>query len=134
MTEGKYDVVVIGGGMGGMCAGALAVKEGYRTLVAEKREHIGGRFSTQEVEGFKLMTGAPFIHVSGWVPKVCKEVGIGFGGNLLFGDPAETEDTIHETLDFWAKYCQQSLVFLAMVIPYPGCKIFEDAFRIKKCF
>ncbi|KKN60866.1 hypothetical protein LCGC14_0527370 [marine sediment metagenome] len=56
---------------------------------------------------------------------LAKEVGIGFGGNLLFGDPAETEETIQETLDFWAKYCQQSLVFLAMVIPYPGCKIFE---------
>ena len=30
MAEQKYDVVVIGGGMGGMCAGALAVKEGLR--------------------------------------------------------------------------------------------------------
>lgn len=78
MNTGKYDVVVIGGGMGGMCAAALAVKEGYRTLVAEKRERIGGRFSTEEIDGFKLMTGAPFIHISGWVPKVCKEVGVEF--------------------------------------------------------
>ncbi len=60
------------------------------------------------------------------VIEMAKEVGIGFGGNLLFGDPAETEETIHETLNFWAKYCQESQVFLAIVIPYPGCKIFED--------
>lgn len=57
--------------------------------------------------------------------KLAKEVGIGFGGNLLFGDPAETEDTLDETLEFWAKHCQESLVFLSTVIPYPGCKIFD---------
>ena len=59
-------------------AGALAAKEGWRTLVLEKRPMIGGRFSTETVEGFKIMTGAPFIHQSGWVPKVCKEVGVEF--------------------------------------------------------
>jgi phytoene desaturase len=76
MVDVRYDVVAIGGGMGGMCAGALAAKEGYRPLVVEKRPMIGGRFSTEEVDGFKLMTGAPFIHQSGWVPKICKEVGV----------------------------------------------------------
>ncbi len=58
MAEQKYDVVVIGGGMGGMCAGALAVKEGLRTLVLEKRPMIGGRFSTETIDGFKIMTGS----------------------------------------------------------------------------
>jgi len=57
--------------------------------------------------------------------ELSNEVGIGFGGNLLFGDPAETEETIEETLHFWAKYCQKSHIFLSMVIPYPGCKIFD---------
>ncbi|MAH50459.1 hypothetical protein CMI37_31850 [Candidatus Pacearchaeota archaeon] len=56
---------------------------------------------------------------------LAKEVGMGFGGNLLFGDPVETEETILETLDFFAQHCQQSLIFLAMLAPYPGCKIFD---------
>ncbi|MFC1999804.1 NAD(P)-binding protein, partial [Chloroflexota bacterium] len=59
MVQQGYDVVVIGGGMGGMCAGALAVKEGYKTLVAEKRDIVGGRFSSKVMDGFKMETGAP---------------------------------------------------------------------------
>jgi phytoene dehydrogenase-like protein len=58
-----------------MCAGALLVKEGYKTLLVDSRERIGGRFSTEEVEGFKLVTGASLIHYSGWVPRVFRAVG-----------------------------------------------------------
>ncbi len=57
--------------------------------------------------------------------ELAKEVGIAFSGNLLFGDPVEDDRTIHESLDFWAKYCQESNVFLALLEPYPGCKIFD---------
>jgi len=75
MQVQKYDVVVAGSGMGGLCAAALAVKEGYKTLVLEKREHVGGRFSTEEIDGFKCATGGYLLHDSGWVPQVFKEVG-----------------------------------------------------------
>ncbi|MBW2270573.1 MAG: NAD(P)/FAD-dependent oxidoreductase [Deltaproteobacteria bacterium] len=75
MQQRNYDAVVIGSGVGGMCAGALLVHEGYKTLVVESRDRLGGRFSTEEVEGFKLVTGASLIHHSGWVPRVFKKVG-----------------------------------------------------------
>ncbi len=75
MLQQKYDAVIVGSGIGGMCAGALLVKEGYKTLIVESRERIGGRFSTEEIEGFKIVTGASLIHYSGWVPRVFKEVG-----------------------------------------------------------
>lgn len=38
----EYDVVVIGGGIGGLTSGALLAKEGKQVLVVEKEEHPGG--------------------------------------------------------------------------------------------
>jgi len=56
---------------------------------------------------------------------LANEVHIGFGGNLIFGDTAETKDTILETLDFYQQYCYSSMVFMSDVRPYPGSSLFE---------
>lgn len=71
----SYDVVVVGAGLGGLCAGALLANKGYETLVVEKRSRIGGRWSTEEYQGFKLPTGAVVIHKGGVIDDVFKEVG-----------------------------------------------------------
>ena len=76
MQQEKYDVVVIGSGMGGMAAAALLSHRGYKTLVVESKGRLGGRFSTVEYEGFKTPTGAIVIHTEGWVIKLLKEVGV----------------------------------------------------------
>ncbi len=39
----KWDVVVVGAGVGGLSAGALLAKEGLQTLVLEKDDRVGGR-------------------------------------------------------------------------------------------
>ena len=57
MKQEKYDVVVIGAGMGGLSAGAFLAKGGYRTLVVEKLPFIGGRASSIEHKGFQVSTG-----------------------------------------------------------------------------
>ena len=54
--------------------------------------------------------------------KIARDTGIGFSGNLIFGDPAETEDTIRESLDFYYKHCQQECVFLGFLMPYPEAR------------
>jgi succinate dehydrogenase/fumarate reductase flavoprotein subunit len=41
-TADAYDVVVIGGGTGGMTAAAVAAAEGLRVLLIEKTELVGG--------------------------------------------------------------------------------------------
>lgn len=52
-----YDVVVIGGGVGGTAVGAILSSQGLGTLLVEKNEIIGGRCSTYEKEGFKIDVG-----------------------------------------------------------------------------
>jgi phytoene dehydrogenase-like protein len=73
MSKVQYDVVVIGSGIGGLCAGALLAHHGYKTLVAEKLPRIGGRAGTIEYEGYKLTTGAMSWTLA--IGEVFKEVG-----------------------------------------------------------
>jgi len=76
--ERDYDVAVIGSGIGGLCAGALLARRGYRTLLVESLDRWGGRLSTVERDGYKLPTGAILLHRDGPVEKVYKEVGARF--------------------------------------------------------
>lgn len=75
----QYDVVVVGSGIGGMAAGALLSHWGYKTLVVEKLDYIGGRWSTEEYEGFKIPTGGVMIHYRGTeMAEIFREVGAEF--------------------------------------------------------
>lgn len=42
----EYDVIVCGGGVGGLMAGALLTKGGKKVLLLEKKKNIGGRAAT----------------------------------------------------------------------------------------
>ncbi len=75
MKTENYDIVIIGSGLGGLTAATLLSRKGFKTLVVESRNRIGGRFSTFEYEGFKLPTGAILIP-DGWVIKLLEEMGI----------------------------------------------------------
>ena len=54
---------------------------------------------------------------------------IGFGGNFIFGDVAETPETISETLGFYVQNCLQDNVFLGEIRPYPGSALFEGLLK-----
>ncbi len=60
MTE-KFDSIVIGAGMGGMCAAARLTAAGQRVLVVEKSPHLGGRCSHRDRNGCRVTTGAIMI-------------------------------------------------------------------------
>ncbi len=78
MKNKRFDCVIIGGGIGGMCAAALLAHSGYRVLVAEKRENLGGRFSTMVIDGFKCPTGAALVMRGTELEKTFKVTGAKF--------------------------------------------------------
>jgi phytoene dehydrogenase-like protein len=78
ITTDKYDVVIIGSGMGAMGAASMLTSAGYKILVLEKYNRLGGRFSTVEYKGYKMPTGAIGIETGGAVEKIFKELKVPF--------------------------------------------------------
>ncbi len=74
----KYDAVVIGAGMGGLCSAARLAHAGCKTLLVEKLPLLGGRFSTLEYKGYKLTTGAHAVERNGIIEQTYREVGAEF--------------------------------------------------------
>lgn len=61
----EYDYLIVGSGIyGAVCAYELTSK-GYKVLVLEKRNHVGGNIYTEEVEGIQVHRyGAHIFHTS----------------------------------------------------------------------
>ena len=57
--------------------------------------------------------------------KIADKLRIGFGGNFIFGDPAESPKTLSETLVFFRDYCTDIYVNVFSLRPYPGSKLFD---------
>jgi 1-hydroxycarotenoid 3,4-desaturase len=53
----EVDVVVVGGGVGAMCAAALVAKEGHSVRLLEASERLGGKAGSVLVDGAELDTG-----------------------------------------------------------------------------
>lgn len=78
MTTTQFDVIVIGAGAGGLFTAARLAHRGYRTLVVERLAKVGGRASTDDIDGFKVNNGAIVIEVGGITQQTCAEVGAPF--------------------------------------------------------
>ncbi|MEZ5111705.1 MAG: NAD(P)-binding protein [Microbacteriaceae bacterium] len=72
----EVDVVVIGVGAGGLAAAAWLVKAGYRILVVEAKPQVGGRASTEPIDGFGVNTGAQIFELGGANKTLFDDVGI----------------------------------------------------------
>ncbi|MDT7632522.1 MAG: hypothetical protein QOI50_4452 [Pseudonocardiales bacterium] len=75
----SYDALVIGAGAGGMAAAARLNHYGYRTLLVESRDRVGGRASTVDIDGFVVNTGAVVTELGGENGRLFDEVGVDMG-------------------------------------------------------
>lgn len=75
MNMADYDVVVIGAGVGGLSAAAIAQHAGLKTLVLEQSEKVGGCCSTFEADGFHFDVGASVVEVPHAFEEVFKRIG-----------------------------------------------------------
>jgi phytoene dehydrogenase-like protein len=78
MDSLSYDALVVGAGAGGLCAAALLAHRGRRTLLVESRDRVGGRASTEDLDGFKINTGAVAIEYGGVLEQTFRQVGAPF--------------------------------------------------------
>jgi monoamine oxidase len=64
MGRKSVDVLIVGAGVAGLAAAATLKKAGFRTLILEARDRIGGRIFTRHVNEFPVPVelGAEFIH------------------------------------------------------------------------
>jgi phytoene dehydrogenase-like protein len=74
----SYDALVIGAGAGGLSAAARLAHHGYRTLLVESRDRVGGRASSVDEEGFTVNTGAVAIEYGGVLEETFRTVGAPF--------------------------------------------------------
>jgi phytoene dehydrogenase-like protein len=73
----RCDIAIIGSGIGGLAAGALLSKAGYRVFVAEQMPFFGGRCATLDFQGYKIDTGVSLV-VDELHGALCREVGVDF--------------------------------------------------------
>ncbi len=76
LSNTLYDAVVIGAGAGGLCAAARLVAAGKKVLVVESRDRVGGRASSEQIDGFTVNVGAIAIELGGVFEETFAQVGV----------------------------------------------------------
>jgi phytoene dehydrogenase-like protein len=56
-----YDFIIVGGGIAGLELGAMLSHDGYKLLMIEQAEHVGGRTFVHSKDGFELDNGIHLV-------------------------------------------------------------------------
>lgn len=77
-TITDYDAIVIGAGAGGCCAAARLAHGGLRTLLIDDHDRVGGRASTETIDGHLVNVGAIALEFGGVFQDTFELVGADF--------------------------------------------------------
>ena len=74
----KYDVVIIGAGIGGLVCGCYLAKAGLRVLIVEKNDKPGGYCTSFERDGYRFDIGVHYLGgiKRGVLGKILDELGV----------------------------------------------------------
>jgi len=75
----KYDVIVIGAGLGGLTAGAKLARSGKKVLLLEQHDRPGGYATTFKRKGFTMEVGLhemDGLHASDMKSRIFKDLGV----------------------------------------------------------
>ncbi len=78
MNVNRYDVIVIGAGMGGLTAATLLARKGLKTLLLEKEKQVGGYVVSFKRDGFTFDATGAFVggcQEGGEFYRILKEMG-----------------------------------------------------------
>lgn len=97
MKHVQADAVVIGAGAGGLCAAARLVHAGLRPILIEAHDKVGGRATTNIIDGFVVNEGAIALEVGGVFEETFRLVDAPL--DLRFPEPATAFFLDHKVID-----------------------------------
>jgi hypothetical protein len=77
----EIDVVIVGGGIGGLVAAAHVARRGLSCVVLERSGFLGGRAATSVRDGFSMNLGGHALYRGGPAERALAELGVAYQGN-----------------------------------------------------
>ncbi len=70
----RYNAIVVGGGIAGLTSACFLCKSGYKVLLCEKEDHLGGLIGSFEYKGFTFDAGIRAMENSGVLYPMLKQL------------------------------------------------------------
>ncbi|MFA6321009.1 MAG: NAD(P)/FAD-dependent oxidoreductase [Candidatus Omnitrophota bacterium] len=126
-TNTRYDVVVIGAGMGGLVCGCYLAKAGMSVLIAEQHSQPGGYCTSFKRGGFTFDVGVHYLGSCSkgrMLYKILNELGV--YGDITFNRINPSDVVILQDLEIPIKNdCMETAEVLAKKFPYERENIYN---------